>query len=49
MKNYEVFKRAANSDQKISLGVFITNSKKDVCAKLASFNQGWFISAKELK
>lgn len=48
MKTFEVFKREANKTEKISLGLFKAKNKKEVCSKLASIYNGYFISAKEI-
>jgi hypothetical protein len=48
MKIYNVFKRLNKSTEKTLVGTFSANSKKEICSKVASVNNGFFISAKEV-
>lgn len=48
MKIYNVFKRLNRTETKVLVGTFTANSKKEVCAKIASLNNGFFISAVEI-
>jgi hypothetical protein len=48
MKTFNVFKRIAKTSEKTLVGQFTANSKKEICAKVASLNTGFFISATEV-
>jgi hypothetical protein len=48
MKTFNVFKRIAKTAEKTLVGQFQAGSKKEICAKVASLNNGFFISATEV-